>query len=142
MGTHALPQAQAAWATHLCKRVTAQGAGHTAAHSCRSYVKSKHCSLSQTSYGESFFGQDASWREVEWKSFYTLCYFCKDKLGREKAQEEYLKVQAYLFETQKAVAYVTQYAWTRFSKTPFPLGKEALHKTEGICVGSLGLITD
>lgn len=69
-----------------------------------------------------------------------LCDFCKDKLGREKAQE-YLKAQARLFETQKAVECVTQYAQVWFSKIPFPLEKEALHRTEAICGGSLGLIT-
>lgn len=87
-----------------------------------------------------FFYQDTSWRELGWKGFYTLCDFCKDKLGREKAQQKYFKAQAHLFETQKAVEYVTQYAQAWFSKIPFPLEKEALHKTEAICVGSLGLI--
>lgn len=56
-----------------------------------------------------------------------LCDFCKDKLGREKAQE-YLKAQAHLFETQKAVECVTQYAQAWFSKIPFPLEKEALQQ--------------
>lgn len=70
---------------------------------------------------------------------FTHCDFCKAKPGREKAQE-HLKAQAHLFETKKAVEYITQYTRLSFSKIPFPLEKEALHKTEAICAASLRLI--